>query len=48
MKIDWGKVKEGYSLMQTLEKENKELKKEIERLNKIINELNKKIGEKIK
>ena len=43
MKIDWNKVEEGYSLMQTIEKENKELKQElndcyrgIEQLNNII------------
>ena len=41
MKIDWNRVEERYSLIQTLRKENKELKQEIERLNNIINELEK-------
>ena len=39
MKIDWSRVEERYSLIQTLRKENKELKQEIERLNNIIKEL---------
>ena len=38
MKIDWNRVEERYSLIQTLRKENKELKQEIERLNNIIKE----------
>lgn len=38
MKIDWTKVKEGFTTMDVLKEENKEQKEEIERLNKIINE----------
>ena len=34
MKIDWNRVEERYSLIQTLRKENLELKQEIERLQK--------------
>lgn len=34
MKIDWAKVKEGFTLTDVLKEENKELKQEIERLNK--------------
>ena len=42
IKIDWTKVKEGFTLMTVLEEENKEQKQEIERLNNIINEIYKK------
>ena len=39
MKIDWTKVKEGFTTMDVLKEENKELKEEIERLNNIIKRL---------
>ena len=39
MKIDWTKVKEGFTTMDVLKEENKELKQEIERLENIIKEV---------
>lgn len=36
MKIDWTKVKEGFTTMDVLKEENKEQKEEIEKLNKRI------------
>ena len=39
MKIDWNKVEEGYSLMQTLEKENKQLKSQLQQKENIIKEV---------
>ena len=43
MKIDWTKVKEGFTTMDVLKEENKELREENERLNNIINELEKEL-----
>lgn len=39
MKIDWTKVKEGCSLMQTLEKENKQLKDQLQQKENIVKEV---------
>ena len=38
MKIDWNKVEEGYSLMQVIEKENKQLKSQLQQKENIIKE----------
>lgn len=43
MKIDWTKVKEGFTITDVLKEENKELKQEIERLkedNEYLNKVN--------
>lgn len=45
MKIDWAKVKEGFTTMDVLKEENKELREENNRLNNIINELERYINE---
>ena len=47
MKIDWTKVKEGFTITDALKEENKELKQENARLNNIINELEKVLDENV-
>lgn len=39
VKIDWNKVEDGYSIMQTLKKENKRLKDQLQQKENIIKEL---------
>ena len=41
MKIDWTKVKEGFTTMDVLKEENKKQKEEIEKLNKKLEDLEK-------